>query len=184
MQSSASFLFTVATSIEYSRPSPQAPPRGTVHLHSHCATCLNMYISIVLGATLLYHITSSKAAVIPQSSNNTMSSTTTGFKNVAYFVNWVSQFTVYTPPTSYYPELSLIREFTDATTIPKICQHKSSPTFSMPLQMSAQSLVKYICQIHGRTPTSTTKATRGTMLVPTCTAVPSSFTCKRRRTVK
>lgn len=118
--------------------------RGTVHVHSHCATCLKMYISFVLGVTLLYHTTPLKAAVIPQSSNNTMSSTTTGFKNVAYFVNWVSQFTVDTPPTSYYHELSPIREFTGATTTPKICQQKSSHTFSMPLRMCDQSLVKCI----------------------------------------
>jgi hypothetical protein len=117
--------------------------RGTVHVHSHCATCLKMYISIVL-ATLLCHTTTSKAAVIPQYSKSTMSSTTTGFKNVAYFVNWVGQFTVDTPPTSYYHELSLIREFTGATTIPKIYQHRSSPMFSMPLQMSGQNLVKCI----------------------------------------
>lgn len=103
-----------------------------------------MYISFVLGVTLLYHTTPLKAAVIPQSSNNTMSSTTTGFKNVAYFVNWVSQFTVDTPPTSYYHELSPIREFTGATTTPKICQQKSSHTFSMPLRMCDQSLVKCI----------------------------------------
>lgn len=98
-----------------------------------------MYISITLAATLLFYTTPSEAAAIPQYPENTMS-TATGFKNVAYFVNWVSQFTA----TSYRTKLTLIRQFTGATTIPKIYQQRNLLTFCMPLQMSDQTLARFI----------------------------------------
>ena len=48
-------------------------------------------------------------------------STAPGYKNVAYFVNWVYQFTAI--PTSYHA--NRIRESTAATTTPKTCRQKS-----------------------------------------------------------
>ena len=48
-------------------------------------------------------------------------STTSGYKNVAYFVNWVYQSTAI--PTSYHA--NRIRESTAATTTPKTYQQKS-----------------------------------------------------------
>lgn len=64
---------------------------ATWHVHSHCVTCLKMQLSISLQAFLLSYITLSQAIAIPQSVH--AMSTATGYKNVAYFVNWVSYHT-------------------------------------------------------------------------------------------
>jgi hypothetical protein len=50
------------------------------------------------AASLLSFLTYTQAAAIPQSSNNMTSTSSSGYKNVAYFVNWVRPL-IAAPPT-------------------------------------------------------------------------------------
>jgi hypothetical protein len=91
-------LYSTVTSSRTRVLVPRAAPRGTVQVHSHRVTCLKMYIISELAAALFLCTTLSRASYIPQTPVNTENSISTmstpsGFRNVAYFVNWVRSFT-------------------------------------------------------------------------------------------
>jgi alpha-ketoglutarate-dependent taurine dioxygenase len=91
-------------------------------------------------AILLSSFTLVQAAAIPHTANDTMTaSVAAGYKNVAYFVNWVRSLTENFPD----PHADIrYRPSTVETSTPRISQPKNLPTSSMPLPMFDQRLEK------------------------------------------
>lgn len=87
-------------------------PRGTAQVHSHRVTCFNMQVVNTLGVILLSYNTFSQAIAIPQFEELATMSTASGYRNVAYFVNWVC---ILAGALRGHPKLIPCRAFMDAT---------------------------------------------------------------------
>lgn len=92
-------------------------------------------------------------AKIPSGNNSTSPVArgyTTGYRSVAYFVNWVKSYSIYMANTCTIADRNLInRLFTAESSTPRTFQPSSSHMFSMHLLTCMRRQEKYTCQTPG-----------------------------------
>lgn len=119
------------------------------------------------------------AAVIPSLENKfeARDDSVTGYRSVAYYVNWVNF-----PSLSYSihrsnPLIYKIRPYMAETSSLRASLLTSLLMSFTPLLMSARTLERFICRTRTPILTNTTPRTPGMTLVPMFMAVSSSSTC-------